>query len=170
MCTFLPLLWLFGCTGGKAGDGAEDSGGEGDTGAHETGESGDSGDDSGGDSGDSGAHGDDEAPWIESADGYCYHHEVGEEFWNWSAACTADDPQGRDTLSRAGELTVLQGGGEIARYTLSCNPDDGVCSTTFREDADGVLCARASDYTLRFVVEDEDGNLSEPVEVVGRPK
>lgn len=168
MCTLLPLLWLLGCSGAdKPGDSGGEHTGGGDTSGDETGDSGDSG---GGDSGDSGQDSDPERPWILSADAYCYHHEVGEEFWNWSASCTADDPQGRDSLSRAGQLGVTEGGTEIARYTLSCNPDDGVCSTTFREDADGVLCSRASSYTLSFVVEDEDGNLSEPVEVTGRPK
>lgn len=167
MCTLLPLLWLFGCADPKP---ADDTGGE-DT---SPGDSGESADTSGGDSAESGdsgeSGGDGETPWILSADGYCYHHEVGEEFWNWSATCTADDPQGRDTLERGGELRVLEGGAEVARYTLSCNPDDGVCSTSFREDADGILCARAADYTLRFTVEDEDGNVSAPVEVTGRPK
>lgn len=169
MCTFLPLLWLLGCSGSKPGDdtAGEHTGG-GDTAPDDTAESGDSGDT--GESGETGGDSDGESPWILSADGYCYHHEVGEEFWNWSATCTADDPQGRDTLSRAGTLVVLDGGAEAARYTLSCNPDDGVCSTTFREDADGILCSRANAYTLRFTVEDEDGNLSAPVEVVGRPK
>ncbi len=108
-----------------------------------------------------------ERPTILTADAWCYFHKTGDQFYNWDAAASVEDPQGADSLT-GGSLLVLQGGAEVVTHLLACNADTARCTTTFREDSDGVLCADASTYTFRFTVVDEDGNSSAPVEVAGR--
>ncbi len=110
-------------------------------------------------------------PVIDSADGYCYEHKVGDTFWLWEATCKADDPQGTDTIASMdtenSKIAVLMGGSEVASYALVCN-SSGECFGSFREADDGVSCSNASSYTLRFTVADEDSNVSEPFDVQGR--
>ena len=108
-----------------------------------------------------------ERPSILTADAWCYFHKTGEQFYNWDAAASVEDPQGADSVT-GGTLLVLQGGAEVVTHLLACNADSARCTTTFQEDSEGVLCADAPTYTFQFIVVDEDGNLSAPVEVTGR--
>jgi hypothetical protein len=108
-----------------------------------------------------------EVPVVTAADAWCYFHETGEQFYNWDAECTVTDPQGTGSLEN-GRLVIVRDAVELAVKVLACDRDAGVCRTTFREDAEGVLCAEAAAYTFRFTVTDEDDNTSEPVEVPGR--
>ena len=115
---------------------------------------------------------DPDAPTIDEADGYCYQHKTGDKFYQWEVNCIADDPQGADTISsfdaENSVVTVLNdSGGELAAYALVCN-DSGECFGSFRESDHGIACASATDYTLRFQVVDEDGNISAPVSIQGR--
>lgn len=107
-----------------------------------------------------------ESPVLSSAEAWCYFHETGEQFYNWYTACTATDPQDTDTLE-GGELLVSRDGETVVERRLACNRDTGVCSTSFREDQEGVICTEASAYRFAFVVVDEDGNESDPMEVSG---
>jgi hypothetical protein len=115
---------------------------------------------------------DPDAPTIEEADAYCYQHKTGDKFYQWEVNCIADDPQGADTISSfdaENSIVVVlnEAGGELADYALVCN-DSGECFGSFRESDDGIACASASDYTLRFQVVDEDGNISAPFSIQGR--
>jgi hypothetical protein len=117
---------------------------------------------------------DSDAPWIEAADAYCYLHETGDQYYQWEVNCTADDPQGADTLkafdAAMSKITVLNDGGtEIANYALVCD-DEGACFGSFKELDDGISCANATSYTIRFQVADEDDNISAPFEVQGRQR
>lgn len=77
----------------------------------------------------------------------------------WDIGLTVDDPQGSDTVSD-GEYAVLsEKGGELTRQTLACG--NGGCFGSFRADLTGIGCDMQGDVSLSFVVEDEDGNLSE---------
>ena len=111
-------------------------------------------------------------PTVSNADAVCYYNDSSPSYWYWLVYCQFDDPEGRDTIASfysgfEHEVTVLQEGTQVARYTLACG-EGGDCSAGFDEDDDGILCSSASSYTFRFVVYDEDGNASEPVEVNGR--
>jgi hypothetical protein len=108
-----------------------------------------------------------ERPVITTADAWCYFHDTGDQFWNWDAACEVTDPQGARSLD-TGALVVLRDGAEVHSGVLACNRDTGRCTTTFREDATGVMCADATSYQFRFTVTDEDGYVSDPVEIAGR--
>jgi len=117
---------------------------------------------------------DPDAPWIEAADAYCYLHETGDQYYQWEVNCTADDPQGADTLksfdAALNIVSILNDGGtEIATYALVCT-DEGMCVGSFKEADDGVSCASASSYTARFQVADEDDNISAPFDVQGRQR
>jgi hypothetical protein len=112
-------------------------------------------------------------PVITAADGYCYEHTTGDTFFLWEATCQATDPQGDDTLAAFdlvnNRLVVLQGGTEIAGYTLTCD-NTGKCFGSFRETDDGISCAQATTYTLRFTIADETGLVSAPFEIQGRQR
>ncbi len=116
---------------------------------------------------------DPDAPVIASADAWCYEAGDKDTWFQWMAVCEADDPQGADTLAAFDMdnswVSVESGGSEVASYTLVCG-DKGECTATFTEEADDVLCANATSYTLIFQVADEDGNVSQTVEVTGRSK
>ena len=85
----------------------------------------------------------------------------------WGASCIADDPQGTDTIdTMGGAVDVAQASVPVASYVLVCDTS-GSCAASFREHDDGVSCVDASSYTFTFVVQDEDGNTSAPVTVVG---
>lgn len=113
------------------------------------------------------------APVVEQADAYCLYNDSSTQYYYWVVSCSADDPQGDDTLADFSDewdhtVTVRgTGGTDIASYELSCN-DDGDCTGTFYESDHGVICTSASSYIFGFVVYDQDGNASEPLEVVGR--
>lgn len=80
----------------------------------------------------------------------------------WDSQLTVDDPQGADTV-RAGDYHVLNSdGGELATGQLACGA--GQCFGTWRADLTGVTCAMEGDVTVRFYVEDEDGNRSNPTD------
>lgn len=110
---------------------------------------------------------DGETPTILGADAWCYFHTTGDQYYNWDAAASVSDPQGPDTLS-GGTLVALRDGEEVVTHLLACDGDAARCTTTFREDSDGILCEDADSYTFRFTVVDEDDHVSGPVEVVGR--
>jgi hypothetical protein len=123
---------------------------------------------------DSDGDADPDAPWIEAGDAYCYLHETGDQYYQWEVNCTADDPQGADTLKAFDAansiITVLNDSGvPVATYALVCD-DEGACFGSFKENDDGVSCANATSYTIRFQVADEDDNLSAPFEVQGRQR
>ncbi len=115
----------------------------------------------------------DSAPTVEEADAYCLYNDSSTQYYYWIVTCSADDPQGADTLAAFGDewehlVTVYgEGGGEVASYPLICD-GDGDCTGTFEEGDDSVICTSATSYTFSFVVYDQDGNGSEAFEVVGR--
>jgi hypothetical protein len=109
-------------------------------------------------------------PWIESATAVCHLDVMGGDWYQWETGCTADDPQGADTLVTFDQalsfVAVLDSAGtEVASYALVCA--GGECTSTFRESDAGVFCSGAAGYTFRFQVADEDGHLSAPYEVQG---
>ncbi len=113
-----------------------------------------------------------DAPYVEEADAYCLFNDSSEQYYYWIVNCKADDPQGDDTLADFGDewehtVSVRLVDTDVASYPLICD-DDGDCTGTFYESDHGVACASASNYIFAFVVYDQDGNASEPFEVVGR--
>ena len=122
-------------------------------------------DDTGAD--DTGGFNDPEAPVIEVADAWCYLHKTGDQAYFWVANLEVDDPQGQDTIESFYEgVTVLSSDTELFSEYLVCG--DGECTASWAESQYGMACGNAESYTLRFQLTDEDGNLSEPVEVTGR--
>ncbi len=114
---------------------------------------------------------DQDAPWVLSADAYCYYHETGDTYWQWEANCNFDDPQGMDTIATYHEddrvAVFSSSGAEVASYQLVCTTEGG-CYGSFRAEEDGIGCETASSWTFSFTVADEDDNVSQPYEVQGR--
>jgi hypothetical protein len=110
------------------------------------------------------------SPTISTADAWCYADETGGKDYFWSATATADDPQGIDTLETLldeGVYVLNSSGTQVAAYPMVCSEDAG-CITSWKQSEDGVSCSSASNYTIQFVVQDQDGNTSDPYEVAGR--
>ena len=119
------------------------------------------------------AEADPDAPVISAVDAWCYEHSTGQARTIWVVSVRVDDPQGTETIESFFDgVTVFEGSTELFQEALTCV--DGDCTGTWNEEYEGdddsfvVSCASASDYTIQVVVEDEDGNLSLPAEVVGR--
>jgi hypothetical protein len=112
---------------------------------------------------------DSELPYITAADAACSFHETGSQYWLWTVSASADDPQGVKTVDTIGNVDVLDAATEkiAATYALACTAK-GVCATGFKADADGILCDDPKQWTFRFTVVDEDENVSDPFDVIGR--
>ena len=111
------------------------------------------------------------APVIQDADAWCYYHDTGDPRYIWVAALDVSDPQGTDTIQAffTGVTVFDSSGAEMFTESLTCG--DGACTGTWRQDSyspDIMYCSDASDYTLEFIIYDEEGNVSEPVTVNGR--
>ncbi len=98
-------------------------------------------------------------PVLSDCSAECELHTTGDQFYLWTVGCTATDPQGPETLSPLGDLSVRKGGSEIASGSIACSPT-GDCGTSFDEDQLGasVLCSDASSTTFHFTVYDLDGH------------
>ena len=127
----------------------------------DTGGGGDGGD--GGDGGEAPA----DAPTLSGCEAWCYLHSVGKESYQWRITCTADDPQGPETIEHGG-VEVTQSGSTVTEYLLACD-DEGACSTSF-DESQGVLCASASTYSFAITVEDFNGNVSAVTTVTGEDR
>jgi hypothetical protein len=156
----LPLLASLACNSGK-GSTDEDTGAGGADGASDGGDGTD-----GTDGTDGGA--DPDKPVLTNVDAWCYEHTTGESAFFWSVVANYSDPQGDTTVESltADGITVLAGDTTLATYALVCR--DGACLGSWNQADDGVACANAESYTIRLSVADEDGNRSDPVDVVGR--
>lgn len=119
------------------------------------------GDTGGGDSAED-TSADDVVPEIVSVDLLtCTEQQSAGE--TWMMQLTVTDPQGPSTV-RSGSVDVLDSGGRLlASYAISCG--SGSCIGSFRASYDDVTCALSGSITMRFVVEDEDGNTSAPLDV-----
>jgi hypothetical protein len=137
-----------------------------------------SGDGDGGDDGGGGNNPD--APTILMLDVYCCNPAAGPKSWYWILSAQVSDPQGNDTIAPAGldsghEVNVRGaggGGGEpLAEYGAGFSCDDkGVCDTSWQQTADNILCSNADAYSIELIVADEDGNLSQPDEILGEQR
>ncbi len=112
-----------------------------------------------------------DAPVILAAEAPCAFHDVGDSFYYWSPSATVDDPQGLDTIPPSDFDNTLvmvldSSGSTIYSAVLACT-GKGLCSTYFTESDSHTSCANADQWTFRFQVADEDGNVSEPYEVKG---
>jgi hypothetical protein len=145
-----------------------------------TGEAGGASDDSGDDTGGGGGPNPD-APTILMLDVYCCNPAQGPIAWYWILDAQVSDPQGAETLAQAGsdsgnEVNVrgaAGGGGEpLAEYGAGFHCDDkGVCGTSWQQSTDNIICdGSASNYSIELIVADEDGNRSEPEEVLGEQR
>ena len=112
---------------------------------------------------------DPQLPYVTAADAACSYHETGTSYWQWRVDASADDPQGVKTVDSIGNVDVLDAATEklAATYALACSPK-GVCATSFKADADGILCDDPKQWTFRVTVVDEDKNVSVPFDVIGR--
>ena len=114
----------------------------------------------------------DEKPVVRSAEALYFHHTVGTDAWGWSFAAVADDPQGTATieawLHEQQAVFVLDPSGTTkASYDLTCQ--SGECNGTCWEADDNILHTETDKWTFRFIVVDEDGNASDPLDVKGAP-
>lgn len=110
------------------------------------------------------------SPSILEADAWCYLHDTGDTAYFWVAAATVDDPQGVTTvesLQPDDAVKIYSGDAEVSSQPMVCN-SDGACTASFNADQVGVSCTNATSYTFSITVIDEDGNVSEAVEVTGR--
>jgi hypothetical protein len=113
---------------------------------------------------------DPQLPYITAADASCSYHDTGTSYWMWTVDASAADPQGVKTIDSMGTVDVLDAATEkkvVASYVLACTAK-GLCSTAFKADTDGILCDDPKQWTFRFTVTDEDKNVSEPFDVIGR--
>jgi len=114
---------------------------------------------------------DPDAPVVQDADAWCYYHDTGDPRYIWVAALEVSDPQGTDTIQSffTGVTVYDSAGDEMFTESLTCG--NGDCTGTWREDTyspDTMYCSDATDYTLEFVIYDEEGNPSEPYSITGR--
>ena len=109
-----------------------------------------------------------EVPRILNGDVWCYEHNTGEVRYIWTMAAQATDPQGEQSIQPLYDgLTVWQGAGLLATYTVVCS-DLGICTASFEEVENNVLCASATSYRFELEIIDDDGNPSAPFEMTGR--
>ena len=103
-----------------------------------------------------------------SGDIWCYQHSTGDIRYYWNLMASATDPQGDPTLQVLHEgLTAWQGDSLLATYTVVC-ADTGLCTSSFEEIEDNILCSSASSTQFLLEVRDEDGNISAPYAMTGR--
>jgi len=112
---------------------------------------------------------DPQLPYITAADAACSYHDTGTSYWMWMVDASADDPQGVWTVDSIGSVEVLEAktAKVMATYAIACTPK-GMCATSFKADADGILCDDPKQWTFRLTVVDEDKNVSLPFDVIGR--
>ena len=112
----------------------------------------------------------DPSPSIISADFWCYTAEIGESVDQWILNAEATDPQGVDTIKGyipgAGSFQIISGG-EIASLAIVCT-SEGLCTSSATGATIGASCSQANQFQIEFYIEDEDGNTSEPLIIVGR--
>ena len=109
-----------------------------------------------------------QAPRVLSGDIWCYEHSTGDLRYYWTLMARATDPQGDPTLQVLHEgLTAWQGDSLLATYTVVC-ADTGLCTSSFEESEDNILCSSAASIQFLLEVRDEDGNISAPYTMTGR--
>lgn len=108
------------------------------------------------------------APVIQTCDAYCEWHDIGDTYWQWTVACTVEDPDGLENIWN-GNAIVRQNNNTIVEYLVACDTV-GNCRTGFREETNNILCSQAPTYTFVMRVSDWDGNNSKPFSVKGRQK
>lgn len=107
-----------------------------------------------------------DAPTLTTCDAWCYLHETGDQNYIWKVECSADDPQGVDTIGN-GRLEIQQDQVTFATDLVACDTS-GFCSTQFGEPTHGTYCDQATSYTFVVFVSDVDENESRPYVVQGR--
>jgi len=110
---------------------------------------------------------DGDAPVIQSCDAWCEHHTTGDEYWKWTFSCQATDPDGLDNIWN-GRNAVLRNGTNLVEGLMACEPGTGHCTTSFREETHGILCAQASTYTFVAWIQDWDQHESAAFSATGR--
>ena len=109
-------------------------------------------------------------PVITEADAWCYAGGENTDASFWGFRAVADDPQGVETLESfiPDAISFRDGGGnEVKTVTIVCT-STGECTATMSEEQLGVGCALAENFRAVFTVQDEDGNVSDPVEAACR--
>lgn len=110
------------------------------------------------------------SPEVTDADAYCYLHDTGDQFYNWSLSATYDDPQGLDNVPRSFHMVEIYKGGNLVTDAelMSCNTDSGSCIGSFNADVLGIPCpGSAEEYVFKIIIEDYDGNTGD-AQVTGR--
>jgi hypothetical protein len=109
------------------------------------------------------------APEIRTCDASCSLHETGENYWQWVLDCRVTDPDGVKNIWN-GSTVVTQNNNAITEYRIACNTDasEAICTTSFAEKLDNILCSQASSYSFAVTIQDWDKNNSKPFTVIGR--
>ncbi len=101
------------------------------------------------------------APFVVTVDRVeCTKQQSAGEVWD--SQITVDDPQGDDTVGGGNFYLLNDAGGEVANGALACGA--GLCFGTWRADLTGVGCSQGGDIIVRFIVTDDDGNSSAPMD------
>lgn len=98
-----------------------------------------------------------EAPVVQSVATMDCSNTTGGELWVLQVV--VDDPQGAWTVVNGDVGVIMPSGSERARYALVC--ENGVCSGSFLASYDDIPCDMRGRVSFAFVVQDEDGNVSE---------
>ncbi|MEE2751039.1 MAG: hypothetical protein VX519_06395 [Myxococcota bacterium] len=107
------------------------------------------------------------APVIQSCDAWCEEHTTGDTYWKWTLDCQVTDPDGLTNIWN-GRFDVLRNNNLVDDGLVACETGTGICTTSFREDTDNILCAQATTYNFVAWIKDWDQHESAPYSVQGR--
>lgn len=101
------------------------------------------------------------SPEVFDSNVYCYLHDTGDQFYQWSITAYYDDPQGLENVPRSFHWVEIYKGDNLVEDVelLSCDTNSGKCIGSFNADAVGIACAGAADeYDFKIIISDYDGN------------
>ena len=112
-----------------------------------------------------------DAPVIETGDAWCFTPGGSVEGDMWAFIFTYSDPQGNDTVPRLqqGAISVRNAAGAaIATFDPACDQTLAECSTYPPTTQVNVGCDAATSHTIQYQMVDDDGNMSNTLELTGR--
>ena len=113
----------------------------------------------------------DESPVIEQADAWCFTPGGSTEGDQWGFTFTYSDPQGNDTIPRlqTDAISIKNAAGAvISTQSPACDWNTAECISFVFTTQVNVGCEAAGSHTVQFQIVDDDGNLSNALEVTGR--
>ncbi len=115
-----------------------------------------------------------DAPVLRNCEAVCRLNNLGgagSSFFQWTAQCIYEDPQGNDTVLPFADVSVEQNGAVVANLQVVCGiRGDGtpLCDGAWGADDTGISCqSEPESYTWTIKIYDVDGNTGE-AETTGR--